>query len=159
MGGMWRRRGGSAVVPALILALVQAGCGGADPGPASPDGAAEVLEIRGSEAFRLAPGESARMPGGSVLTFVAVGSDSRCPIDAVCIWQGNAEVVVRLAAGTGPDRLVRLGTSLDPRFVDIPGGRLHLDLLEPSPTASGPIDPARYRATFRFAPVVPSPGG
>lgn len=150
MRGAW-----GTVCVGAVLAMALTGCGAAEPGPASPDGGAEVLEIRGSDAFRLAPGESARIPGGSVVTFVGVDSDSRCPIDVVCVWQGNAVVVVRLGAGPGPDRVARLGTAQDPRFVDVQGGRLHLDLLEPSPTASGPIEPTRNRATFRFAAMVP----
>ena len=154
MRGAWRRG-----CVAAGLGMLLSGCGAADPGPASPDGGVEVLEVRGSDAFRLAPGESARLPGGTVVSFQGVESDSRCPIDVVCVWEGNAEVVVRLVAGTDPHRLARLGTSQDPRFVDVLGGRLHLDLLEPALSASTPIDPARYRSTFRFVPVVPSAGG
>lgn len=150
MTGAWRRG-----CVAVGLGMLLSGCGAADPGPASPDGGVEVLEVRGSDAFRLAPGESARLPGGTVVSFQGVESDSRCPIDAVCVWEGNAVVLVRLQVGVAPERYARLGTSQDPRFVDVQGGRLHLDLLEPALSASQPVDPTRYRATFRFAPVVP----
>lgn len=140
---------------AALVSMALAGCGAGDPGPASPDGVPEVLDIRGPDAFRLAPGQSARGPGGSEVIFVGVGADSRCPIDVVCVWQGNAEVVVRIRDGAEPGRSVRMGTALDPRFVDVGRVRLHLDLLEPSPLAATPVDPTRYRATFRLLLVVP----
>jgi hypothetical protein len=38
----------------------------------------------------LGVGDSVILPDGSVLTFVEKLEDSRCPADAMCIWQGNA---------------------------------------------------------------------
>ncbi len=37
--------------------------------------------------FTLAPGEGRRIEGESVsVTFVGVSGDSRCPVDAICVW-------------------------------------------------------------------------
>lgn len=47
--------------------------------------------------FTLAPGESAKAENAQI-TFVRVDSDSRCPIDVVCIQAGDATIVVRVSA-------------------------------------------------------------
>ena len=47
--------------------------------------------------FTLAPGGSAQAENAK-LTFVRVESDSRCPIDVVCIQAGDATITVRVSA-------------------------------------------------------------
>ena len=54
------------------------------------------------------PGEAVLKPGESIgdanrsikITFVEVLGDSRCPADALCIWQGNVKVLIAVAYGT-----------------------------------------------------------
>src|SRR5262245_23660526 len=45
----------------------------------------------------LAPGQSAHA-GGATVTFVGVVSDSRCPIDAMCVWAGEAMAAFQVSA-------------------------------------------------------------
>jgi hypothetical protein len=45
------------------------------------------------EPFRLRPGQSAKVEDLRI-EFVAIASDSRCPPDVTCVWEGDA--VVRL---------------------------------------------------------------
>ncbi len=65
-------------------------------------------------------GETLRYDGGLKITFLAVRNDSRCPINAKCIWAGDAEVVLRVKAGNQAARKVTLHTNLKPQTVVIP---------------------------------------
>lgn len=49
------------------------------------------------EPFTLTPGNSVTVDGVQI-TFVGVGQDSRCPPDVQCIWEGDAEVRLRVEA-------------------------------------------------------------
>ncbi len=136
----------------VLLMVGSAACDGGDGGPVAGDGTLETpLAVVGAEGtVRLAPGETARLGGGTAfVTFEGVDSDSRCPIDAVCVWEGNAAVRVRLRDPGGDSRTVTLGTHLEPRQAEVAGWTVRLQVLEPSPTASTSIDPDRYRAVFR----------
>ena len=44
----------------------------------------------------LGVGDEVELRDGSVLTFVELVEDSRCPADAMCIWQGRAVVAFDL---------------------------------------------------------------
>lgn len=47
------------------------------------------------QPFTLTPGNSVTVDGVQI-TFRAVGQDSRCPPDVQCIWEGDAEVRLRV---------------------------------------------------------------
>ena len=72
---------------ALLLALGLAACDSAGPVP-------YAAESRTGEAT-VALGGTASLDGLSV-TFASVVTDSRCPVDAECIWAGEAIVSVAL---------------------------------------------------------------
>ena len=72
---------------------------------------AEVLQVPPDredvrDAIRsavLAFGETVAVPGTVLrLTLSDVPSDSRCPIDVECVWEGNALTVIGISAGMGP---------------------------------------------------------
>ena len=86
---------------------------------------------------------------GVTIEFRAVTEESRCPLNAVCVWEGNGQVAITLASGYGATRDATLNTSLEPRRIDFAGLRIILSGLEPHPTGE-PIDPADYMATFRI---------
>ncbi len=65
-------------------------------------------------------GESLHYDSGLKVTFLAVRNDSRCPINAQCVWAGDAEVVLRVKAGNQAARIVRIHTELEPREAVIP---------------------------------------
>jgi hypothetical protein len=68
----------------ILLAVALAACG--------RGGSAASLD----EPIQLAPGQSAIFRAEKIeVTFVELISDSRCPSDATCFWQGT--VTVRLA--------------------------------------------------------------
>ncbi len=49
--------------------------------------------------FSLAVGQEAVVEDGLTIAFVAVNRDSRCPIDATCIWQGEVSVDIEIQDG------------------------------------------------------------
>jgi hypothetical protein len=76
----------------LIPASLGATCGGHPTEPAT---------VSLGQPFELRAGESAVVPGGLRVTFDRVVSDSRCPIDAICVWAGEAVVALTLSRGAG----------------------------------------------------------
>ena len=73
----------------VVLAVAALGCGGNVLAPG---------EVPYGQPFDLKVGESARVGDDRVgVTFEAVKSDSRCPIDAICITAGEAVVALRFS--------------------------------------------------------------
>lgn len=101
------------------------------------------------ESFTLQILQSVRIePGGTVLQFSEVASDSRCPVDVTCVWEGNAEVVLR-ATGSGDDSAeLRLGTH-EPRTARF--GGLAIELVSVAPLPKEGLKPrlAEYEVTLR----------
>lgn len=96
------------------------------------------------------------IPVGESVIRVAFGevrSDSRCPVDAVCVWQGNAEVEVGIRAGMGPTHALRIDTNLEPRFADWQGIRVTLLELLPVPRTGVRIEPQEYSVRLRLEPL------
>lgn len=118
----------------LWLAFCLAGC------------ARGLTEVSLNQEFELSTGQSARVAGSDVVvTFEAVPADSRCPLDAQCVWAGNA--LVRLRVHTPDlDSLVELNTTLEPRSGAVGGVTLELRDLEPTPRLGEPPENRRYRA-------------
>src|SRR6185503_3906190 len=77
--------------------------------PATPSVSAEL-----GREFEIKVGQSARLTGSATtVTLRAVTEDSRCPIDVVCIWQGNAKTVLEVRTGEdGPSSEVSLNTGV-----------------------------------------------
>jgi hypothetical protein len=92
---------------------------------------------------------------GSVVrvAFGQVLSDSRCPVDAVCVWMGNAEVEVGIRAGMGPTFPLRMNTSQDPRFQDWQGIRVTLLELMPAPRTDVRLEPEDYSVRLKMEPL------
>src|SRR5690349_24410234 len=84
----------------LVVALAGAACFN---GPTGPDAVAGM-------PFELKAGATATLPDGTRLKFERVQSDSRCPMDALCVWAGDATVAVTLAPTTGATALQELHT-------------------------------------------------
>ena len=86
----------------MVISVSQGDCGCAGAGrpglrrqsPSAPG------DVPYGERFDLKVGESARVGDDSVgVTFEAVRSDSRCPIDAICLHSGDAVVALRFTVG------------------------------------------------------------
>jgi hypothetical protein len=122
----------------IILAFVAlAGCGGA---PTAPVG----------QEFVIAVGQTAEVSGtGLVITFLRVPEDSRCPMGAMCIWVGNANVEL-LAMLNGAPTTLALNTSTGPNDGTVAPYKVTLKGLLPIPSIGRPmpIPQKDYRATL-----------
>ena len=113
--------------------------------------APSLATVPAGPEFELSPGGTARLDGTDVqLTMVDVANDSRCPVDAVCVWAGNAEVRFRVRAGA-LDTTVSLHTTQEPKAVTVGGVRLELTSLAPPTHAGSPIPATDYRARIRWS--------
>jgi len=98
--------------------------------------------------FELAPAAS-RQVSGLTLGFERVAEDSRCPIDALCVWEGDATLVVSLRAASGERQWFELHTGGDrPRETSFAGYTVRLIDLLPAQRSDRAIPPADYRATL-----------
>lgn len=108
-----------------------------------------VIDTPLNQELTLAIGQQASVDQGNlVVTLTGVPEDSRCPIDAVCIWAGNGKVALNLRRGTSANVAVTLNTMLDPHAVAFGIYEIRLTKLTPEPFAGHPVDPADYRATL-----------
>ena len=110
---------------------------------------APSTEVPLDQDFEIALGKTVALAGtAQQVTFTAVTEDSRCPIDAVCVWAGNARVSLRVTAA-GTDSTIALNTGSEPRSATVNRFRVELRGLVPAPRAGTPTPPEAYRATLR----------
>ena len=95
-------------------------------------------------AFSMKIGESITV-GDLRLTFRSVEGDSRCPIDAVCVWAGDGEIALKIEQGSKA-AVAALHTTLDPKKTEWNGYTISLVSLTPAPKAGAQTNPAEYRA-------------
>jgi sRNA-binding carbon storage regulator CsrA len=108
-------------------------------------------------------GETLRYDSELELTFLAVRKDRRCPINAACLTQGDAVVVLRVKAGNQAPRNVRIHTDLKPRKVVIPANKfpegmagipksyvISIARLNPLPTGRRITPQSDYRLKLRI---------
>lgn len=117
----------------LAAVLGTAGCFGTD-----------TLEVALGEEFELAPNQSIRIAGTQlVIGFRRVTADSRCPIDILCVVEGQAGIELEVF-GTSQAGPVLITTPLPTNWDD---GTYEVRVAEllPQPVASRPISPDEYR--------------
>lgn len=107
--------------------------------------------ITAPQELTLAYGEE-KSVGGSVLavSFARVVEDSRCPVDVVCVWAGNALVELGIRVGMGPTFPLQLNTTLEPRSTDWNGIQVTLIELLPQPREGDPPRPESYTVRIRL---------
>jgi hypothetical protein len=100
----------------------------------------------------LHPGQSLDdVQSGSVLTFVEVVQDSRCPADAICVTSGFVQVLLEVQQGDiTRQEVVTLGDMAEGDVNSIVVGEFTVTLVEvnPYPLASQPTEPADYSVTL-----------
>jgi hypothetical protein len=83
---------------------------------------------------------------GLRVTPLKVLEDSRCPINARCVWAGRIIVRAAVAGGSWRRNLdLELG-----KPEQVADGQLTLVAAEPGKMAGAPADPRAYRFTFTF---------
>lgn len=101
------------------------------------------------QRFTMAAGDTVDVTGTTLrVRFDGVVNDSRCPIDAVCIQGGDAEVRLTAATDGAPQMLTLHTGSMAPQMFD--GFTFTLVELTPYPFSSQPFPPSDYRATLRI---------
>lgn len=99
------------------------------------------------------------------IEFASLVDDSRCPRSVICVWEGVAEVEVRLTTPEGTTEVFSLFTfsSLAGEFPPVrtvAGLEIELVALDPYPADPGPDDPNDYTLTLavRSLAAVPVDG-
>jgi hypothetical protein len=93
-------------------------------------------------------GTSAVLADGLRLMFDRVTADSRCPLDALCVWAGEAIVVLTLSQSAAPQAERELRTT--PAFSEASylSYVIKLVALAPYPRSTQQIRPEDYVATL-----------
>ena len=127
---------------ALVLSFLFAACSGHSASPGrTPLG----------QPFELRAGSSAAVDGGLQITFERVPSDSRCPMDALCIRAGEALVALTLSQD-GRNVVGReLRTDGASSETTYQGYSIKLIALAPYPRSDRQILPEDYVATLAVA--------
>jgi hypothetical protein len=121
---------------ALIAAISLAACFN----PTGPDAVVGT-------PFELKLGAIASLPDSAKLRFDNVRSDSRCPIDAICIRAGEAIIAVTLMRGTGNEAKELQTVPAQSQF-SYSKYLVRLTELQPYPRSNQPTKPEDYVATF-----------
>ena len=101
--------------------------------------------------FELAPGQSAELLDGDLyLVFTGILSESRCPLGAICVWEGDAEAAV---VGDLPGEIqfncILHTSTMFAQSCDMDPYKVFLLRVDPYPVLDAPpIDPMDYRATL-----------
>ena len=124
----------------LIAALAAAGCFN---NPTGPDAVA-------GQPFDLKAGAISKLPDGTWLKFEGVQSDSRCPMDVMCVWAGDAIISVILdpTGGVKTQTPREMHTQPAGSQISYAGYTITLTALAPYPRSNQEIPAAGYIATF-----------
>lgn len=130
---------------AAALAALVLGCGGAT----EPDVEFDATVLSTPTELALRYGEEKHV-GAMRVVFARVVEDSRCPIDAICVWEGNATVELGLAIGSGPTFPLQLSTALEPRSAVWQDVRFTLLEVHPAWRAEEQKRPEDYSVLLRL---------
>jgi hypothetical protein len=126
-------------ITCFLCTSVTVGCAGH---PTRPD------EFRLGQSFELRPGSSAILRDGLKVTFDEVRADSRCPMDALCVWAGDAIITVRLSQSAGRQAERALHTQGSGSEAQYLAYVIKLVALAPYPRSDRQIRPDDYVATL-----------
>ena len=101
------------------------------------------------QSFELQAGASAILDGGLTIAFDRVTSDSRCPMNALCVWAGDAIVTVSLSQGSGVRVARELHTDARGSEASYLAYSIKLLALAPYPRTDREIRPGDYLATIQ----------
>lgn len=139
------------LLPALLLACTAAAVEG-DTEPATQSVGEEgegPMKVSMDQPFRLAVGERVLLGDDPLeIGFVGVSSDSRCPRDVQCIWEGDAAVDLWVITAAGERIELQLHTTKEPREEMVGNHVIRLQELEPTPVSTSTIAPEDYLATL-----------
>ena len=83
---------------------------------------ATFTPAKAPETVKVKVGKSKVTSAGKVtIKFVSVVEDSRCPINARCVWAGNARVKLAVSVGKAAARTIELNSGVEPRSIKADG--------------------------------------
>jgi len=130
-----------ALISFTAVALLLVGCQKSSVNP-------QLKAYQLGEKFELMVGETALVDGENLkIKFLSVLADSRCPMNAYCIWVGNATVGLELQKVLSKEKIA-LNTYLEPRQVQFLQYEIELIELAPYPPDTSPTPQENYRATL-----------
>ena len=101
----------------------------------------------------LGSGTAKQIDAALSIVFAEVKNDSRCAVDVVCVWQGDATIEIGLWVGMGPTHPFTLSLNgTTPGSVTFAGYEVTFLALSPEPRSDRIIRPEEYRARFRVRP-------
>lgn len=114
--------------------------------PSCVAGDASCVVLQENQSFDLAD--------WGALDFLGIPEDSRCPLDAFCIWQGRVRVLMKHQNLTMSEKFeVGLGGDLKPQWIDESTGlKLSLEQVWPEKLLSAPSDKP-YQIKLRIEAV------
>ena len=127
----------------FVLVLVAASFGAAcKQSPTAP------ADVPLGQPFDLRAGQSAVVPGGLKVTFDRVVSDSRCPIDAICVTAGEARLALTLSAADAAPVLREVRADSAAPEVSYLAYTIRVIALQPYPRSDRIPAPEEFVATF-----------
>ena len=139
-----------------LLIVAVAACSTNGSTDVDTDAAIAAALAGGPVEVALRHGESRRVAGEQLsVRFTRVVTDSRCPIDVVCVWAGDGVAEVELATAGGRTGKLELHTSLEPKSGLWSGVKVTLLELAPAPRASAPTEPAAYSVRLELERASP----
>ena len=125
-------------VPLIVCCILTCGCAAHPSQPSFP--------LR--QPFDLRAGASAALSDGLKVTFDRVKSDSRCPLDVLCVRAGEAVIAVSLSRSASTQVARELSTAAGASEAGYLGYVIKLVALAPYPRSAQPIRPEDYVATL-----------
>ena len=142
----------TAFIASVLFVSLLSGCAALyDPTPNNPTEPTAINAEIG-QPFTLSVGQTARI-GLLRITFVRVLEDSRCPIDVVCVWQGNAKVQLALTRLGQLGRRVSLNSTLNPTEIRFKKFLVSFVDIQPAPVSNHRIERKAYRVILRVTPA------
>ena len=87
-----------------------------------------------SETVKVRVGQTKGANGGKLnINFISVVEDSRCPVNANCVWAGNAKIKIAVSKGKAVAKTVELNSGLKPDSVTVYGYEIKFVDLSPHP--------------------------
>lgn len=130
------------ILPAILFIIIIGGCKD-NTDLTSPKIPTVVIDtIIDSVLVRINYGEEASIENNTTIKFDGV-SDSRCPMDVICVWAGDGGVSLALS-NEGEQLHSFLHTTLFPREINYNGYRIILKSLNPYPKSSSPTKLEEY---------------
>ena len=100
----------------------------------------QLIEPKLDEEIQIEFGESITLEKGKLtIKFKSLVGDSRCPQGVVCVWAGNAEVILEVSKNK-----IALNTTLDPRQQVVGDYNIQLRDVIPDPKAGEELKPEDY---------------